>query len=398
MSPFQHEDSSDLVLTLTKYLIETSGLNEFMALALPRVGQSFGTERLNLVDYFEQTGRFVLTHIEGYPFDSLYSQQRRLREMEVRRALQTTAPFQSEKNPKILCIPAHFKEILEAVVVVETDEPVELTEAKLEACQIISKFLGLFMSSARLEVNQRKLIDMSDLNRARQIQLNFLPNRAPRTSRFEIYGYNSSSNVVGGDYFDFFEHRSDSVQCILADACGHGMAAALIMSNFRGLLQSEIVKHEDFGELFNQLNRMVHFDADLIQYLTGIFLHFQKQDKTLKYLNAGHYEPIVVGDNGSVRTLPGGGPPLGMFKESEYRLGQAELESGDLIVLFTDGLVDIQNTQGHYFGSEGIEAVVSGRNELPLKELTREVMRAARTFAGTNEFDDDITLFMMRVR
>jgi sigma-B regulation protein RsbU (phosphoserine phosphatase) len=176
------------------------------------------------------------------------------------------------------------------------------------------------------------------------------------------------------------------------------MAAALIMSNFRGLIQSEIMRRQDYSALFNSLNEMVHFDEELIQYLTGVFLHFDDSTKRLLYLNAGHYEPIVF-NRSSCRSLPGAGPPLGMFKSSQYPVGQTDLQSGDLVALFTDGLVDIQNRSEEYFGTEGIRQAIQRNLEgISLEEIADRVLKAAQSFSEGAKIEDDLTLFLLRVR
>jgi sigma-B regulation protein RsbU (phosphoserine phosphatase) len=284
------------------------------------------------------------------------------------------------------------------VIVLENRGPVEITPQLRDCALVISRFLGLFMSSARLEVNKGQQFDLHDLYRARQIQLNFLPKELPRTHRCEVYGLNTSSKLVGGDYFDYFESEQDTIRCILADACGHGMAAALTMSNFRGLLQSEILRHRDIPELFERLNSMLHFDDELIQYLTGVFFSLEEQSGRLEYVNAGHYEPIVFGSDGQIRTLPGGGPPLGMFKSSKYPVGQVYLHSGDLVALFTDGLVDIQSPDEQYFGVEGIVSNLLESRNGTLEEAAGQLLGRARAFSGSNDFEDDVTVFLLRVR
>lgn len=395
-SQFKHPGSNLLSIQLTKSLIEAQSLNDYMELVLPIIGTVFESRKICLIDYYENTNHFDLIHFVGYPPDYRFKLQRRFDEMEIEKALSYRLPYHSGVNPNLLAIPFHFKDVLEAVLILETAEPVKFNDEKLEVAKIISRFLGLFMSSTRLEVNRNQLLDHNDLKRAREIQLNFLPKKHPRTKFLEAFGFNSSSNLVGGDYFDYFQARDNSVQCILADACGHGMAAALIMSNFRGLIQSEILRRNDFSALFNTLNELVHFDEELIQYLTGIFLHFDDDTKRLQYLNAGHYEPMVFGRNG-IRSLPGGGPPLGMFKSAQYPYGETQLDSGDLVALFTDGLTDIQNPEYDYFGIDGITKVINQNLDRSLEEITDEVLHTARAFSGGQAIEDDLTLFLLRV-
>lgn len=394
----QSPETARLSGFLTYLLTQTTSLNAFMGTALPVIGEIFHTNRIALVDYHEDTDHFNLLFFAGYAPDARHALQRRLGEMQVRRALDERSPFCSERNPNLLIIPCYFRDVLEALVVFEGDTPIEITAARGECSLVISRFLGLFMSSSRLEVNRAQLVDSEDLQRARQIQLNFLPKNPPRTHRCEVYGVNHSSNLVGGDYFDYFDEEDGIVQCILADACGHGMAAALIMSNFRGLLRSEVLRRQGLEGLFSSLNEMIHFDDDLIQYLTGVFLQIEETTGRLDYINAGHYEPVVISGDGSIRTLPGGGPPLGMFKASRYPVGQAQLHSGELVALYTDGLLDIQNPQDDYFGSDRALDLLRRHRALPLDEITRQVMEEARRFADGRNFEDDVTVFVLRLR
>lgn len=394
----QSAETAELSGFLSYLLTQTTSLNSYMGAVLPVLGEVFGTARISLVDYYENTDHFDLLFFHGYPPDARHTLQRRLAEMQVRRSLHEPGPFHSDRNPNFLIIPCYFREILEALIACEGDAPIELTAARQECALLISRFLGLFMSSARLEVNRAQAVDSQDLQRARQIQLNFLPKHPPRTHRCEIYGVNHSSNLVGGDYFDYFDEEDDLVQCILADACGHGMAAALIMSNFRGLLRSEVLRRQGLEGLFSSLNDMIHFDDDLIQYLTGVFLQVEEPTGRLDYLNAGHYEPIVISADGSVRSLPGGGPPLGMFKASRYPVGQAQLHSGDLVALYTDGLLDVQNRREEYFGADRVIESLNRNRGLQLDEITRRVMDEARDFADGRSFEDDVTIFVLRLR
>jgi hypothetical protein len=179
--PFDFPSTNQLCLDLSCGLTEVQSLNEYMEVAIPKVGSLLGSNRICLVDYYENTNRFDLIYFEGYPPDSRFKLQRRFQEMEIERALSTRAPFYSARNPNLLCIPFYFREVLEAVLVMEGNQPLKLDEAKQEAVQFISRFLGLFMSSTRLEVNRGVLLDHHDLKRAREIQLNFLPKQHPKT-------------------------------------------------------------------------------------------------------------------------------------------------------------------------------------------------------------------------
>jgi serine phosphatase RsbU (regulator of sigma subunit) len=266
-------------------------------------------------------------------------------------------------------------------------------------CGVISKFLGLFMSSSRLPVNKKaEHLMVTDLERAREVQTNYLPAKHPQTDKYELYGYNQSSALVGGDYFDYFWLEDNSVQCVVADACGHGLAAALVMSTFRGLLISEMRQSDGLATLYDRLNQHLFTEGDLIQYLTSIFFTYSEQDGSLRYFNAGHFDPLIIHEDASSSNLEVGGPPLGMFGWSKYEIGSHKILPGDLIVLFTDGLVELRNDRDEFFGVDGIKATAVRYRHLPLRRLSEELLGAAARFSQKAQPDDDLTLFLMRFR
>jgi len=380
--------------SLTSALVQSQGLNEFLDASLQAIGEAFRVERLAVYDYHEETSQFDLLYFRGYPPESRSLLRRRMKELDLRRALGEREPYWAA--PGRLAIPLYFQEILEAVLVVEA-AGAELDPAQRAACRLISRFLGLFLSSSRLAINQRSgSLPAGDLERARLIQLTYLPQKPLVGERFEAYGANTSSAIVGGDYFDFFQSAPDSLQCILADASGHGLSAALIMSTFRGLLHSGLSEVPDCGALFSRLNRHVYTGADFVQFLTAVFLDYRPASRELRYSNAGHFDPLLVHADGSVSQLPGGGPPLGILKEFPYGAGSTTVRPGDLAVLYTDGLAELEDAGQNAFGREGVlEAVVPVRAR-PLEEVAGAVLERARKHRGGERAEDDVTLLLVR--
>jgi len=383
---------------LVRTLCATNGLNEFFEMALPEIAEAFGARRAVLIDYHENTNRFDTLHFWGYPPQSRFEVQRRIQSLDLGNALKEKGPFFPAGGPTRLCLPLYFLSTLEAVLLFEADFPIEITRLRREIAAVVSKFVGLLMSSSRLSINQSSIIDANDLQRARQIQLTYLPSENLKTDRYEVYGYNRSSSIVGGDYFDYFRLREHSIQCVLADASGHGLSAALIMSTFRGLLHAGIAEHTECSELFGMLNRAVHAGTGLVQYLTGVFMDFDERQNLLRYTNAGHFDPALIRGDGSIERLSGGGPPLGMFSNSEYPAEEKEIVPGDLLLLFTDGLTDLCDQSDQFFGEEKILAAVREHRNRPLKEIASTVLHEGMSFSAAPQPEDDLTLLMMRFR
>jgi serine phosphatase RsbU (regulator of sigma subunit) len=383
---------------LTRTLNDSGSLNAFLERALPPIAGLFGAGRTILIDYQENTNHFDLLHFSGYPESSRFELQHRLKNMDLERSLKQKDPFVDVVDPRMVYVPLYFTEPLEALLVLESSMPIVLTDESREVLLTASRFMGLVMSSGRLSINQQWLVDASDLEKAREIQLSYLPSGSLSTDQYEVYGYNQSSALVGGDYFDYFRTRDRSLQCVLADACGHGLSAALIMSTFRALLHAEMNERSEFapGRLFEEVNQSVHAGGSILQYLTGIFLDYDEAARRVRYTNAGHFEPLLVRDKGTVEDLPGGGPPLGMFRQSMYPTFHSTVESGDLLVLFTDGLVDLRDSQDEFFGQDRIRNTVTTQRHKPLAEIATSLLDESMAFSAAPHPEDDLTLFLVR--
>jgi phosphoserine phosphatase RsbU/P len=398
--PFAPRSEKDLSYSLTEALVQGSGMNDFLYRFLQAIGNCLSVTGLVLYDFDEATETFDLLFFCGYPADSRSNLRRRLHTIDLRRAMGQRDPYWLDESRLQLIIPLYFQDTLEAILLLEqADHPLELDETRLAACRVVSRFLGLFMSSNRLPVNRKSTpITSTELERARQVQLSYLPARCPVSDRYEIYGYNQSSALVGGDYFDYFCQRENSIQCVVADACGHGMAAALVMSAFRGMLHTEVARADEFSTLFTRLNLQLYSGGGLLRYLTAVFFDYSEERGELRYLNAGHFDPLLIHADGSSGWLEGGGPPLGMFQTSCYSINRAPAKPGDLLVLFTDGLVDLRNATEEFFGLDGILEAVLDCRHLPLSDLAKDVLACAGRFSHNPQPEDDLTLFLMRFR
>jgi sigma-B regulation protein RsbU (phosphoserine phosphatase) len=394
----------DLSYSLTGALVEGNGMNDFLNRFLKAIASALQVRQLVLYDYNESENLFEFLYFRGYASDARAELSMRLHTIDLSRALKERDPFWLDDTRRSLLVPLYFQEVLEAVLLVESpaqELEIELDDCSLASCRLISRFLGLFMSSIRIDANAGMREDFSsktDLQRAREVQLSYLPSDYHETDKYEIYGYNQSSVLVGGDYFDYFCQREQSIQCVVADACGHGMAAALIMSTFRGLLHSEVRRLQDFSPLFNILNQRLYLGGDLLQYLTGVFFDYDQELRQLRYLNAGHFDPLIVHSDKTSTRLTGGGPPLGMFGGSSYIPETAPIRREDILVLFTDGLIELRSAQDEFFGVERVLASIRAHRDLPLRDLAGEVLDTAARFSHKAQPDDDLTLFLMRFR
>ena len=390
----------ELATALTCSLLAGEGMTDCLHGFLEAIGSALAAPRLALYDYDEHADAFDLFYFLGYPDEARSVLHRRVFTPALRRTTSVRDAFLlDEEGGHALAIPLYFHDTPEAVLVLERDAPWGPLEEHRPETRLISRFVGLFMSSRRLPVNVRQeAAAADDLGRAREVQLSYLPSPHVETERFELFGHNRSSTLVGGDYFDYFRMHPDSIQGIVADACGHGMGAALIMSTFRGLLHADVPSGDRIVPAFSHVNQRLYRDAERLQYLTGVFFDFHETTGELRYLNAGHFDPILMHPDGTVSRLQGGGPPLGMLPEVRYTARSVRTNPGDLLILFTDGLVELADPSGEFFEVDRILATIQPIRERPLGDISSQVIAAATRFRERDDLADDLTLFMMRFR
>jgi sigma-B regulation protein RsbU (phosphoserine phosphatase) len=390
----------DLATALSAALMAGKGMTDCLHGFLEAIGSALVVPRLALYDYDEHADAFDLLYFLGHPDESRTALHRRVFAPPLRRATVVRDAFLLDgEDGRALAIPLHFQDTLEAVLVLERPAPWDSIDAHRPAARLISKFLGLFMSSRRLPMNVRQdAAAADDLARAREVQLSYLPNPSHESEHVELFGHNRSSAQVGGDYFDYFQTREHCVQGIVADACGHGMGAALIMSTFRGLLHADVPCGDAIAPAFSRVNRRLYRDTERLQYLTGVYFDINEQTGQLHYVNAGHFEPMLMHQDGTVSRLQGGGPPLGMLPEVRYPAQTARTQPGDILILFTDGLVELADPAGEFFEVERILAAIQPIRHAPLRDISGHVIAEATRFRDRDDLADDLTLFMMRLR
>ena len=199
--------------------------------------------------------------------------------------------------------------------------------------------------------------------------------------------------ALGGDCFDVLPLPGRRVALAIADASGKGLAAALMIANVQSSMRTAAAFASDnAAAVVNAVNRQVHASSPADRYATLFYSVFEEDTRTLRYVNAGHNPPIVLSD-GTITWLEDGGPPVGVFADSPYREGIVRLNPGDVIVAYTDGVVEAVNAAGEEWRVDGLIAAVSAGN---MRQPDRIVEAA---FAALNEFSrgrqtDDATILV----
>ncbi|HKR59061.1 MAG TPA: SpoIIE family protein phosphatase [Pyrinomonadaceae bacterium] len=234
-----------------------------------------------------------------------------------------------------------------------------------------------------------------ELAEAEEIQRALLPKELPQLEGLEIAIAWRPARAVGGDYFDVLKFSDRHTGICIADVAGKGMSAALLMSHAQAVLKSLAAETVTPDSLCARINSVVCENIVPNRFISCFYALLDTQTKTVSYTNAGHYAPILVRDGRCLR-LTGGGPVLGVFPNQTYELHEIALQSGDCLLLFTDGASEALDTNGEEFGEERLQKLLISGSELSAAEL-RESIIAAVTEFGDGSFHDDVTLMVLKV-
>lgn len=252
------------------------------------------------------------------------------------------------------------------------------------------------IENARLiaEVRDKRRLD-SDLALARDVMEDLLPQATPALAGFDIAGAHESSLAVGGDYYEFIPLPEDRWGVVIADVVGKGIAAALLVAAIRASIAS-LVGHElAVRAIMRRANRFFHESVEEGRYVTLFYMVFDVPAKSLLYVNAGHVPPVLVRENGEVELLEEGGVPLGLFEAPRYFEGHATLAAGDVLGLYTDGIVEQTNPEGEEYGSSRLIRTLREAGQAGATELCSRVMQDVHRF-GAGKQVDDRTLLIIR--
>lgn len=281
---------------------------------------------------------------------------------------------------------------LEKSLFVEEDRDLLAALASIAGLRI--HIIRLAQQAAEEAAERRRF--EAELNLARRIQTAVLPSELPHISGFDLRGFTIPSRGVSGDYYQVVERlNGKEAVLVVADVCGKGLGASLITLSLEALAAGPIEIGRPPAELCKRINRRLHARTLSNQFATVFLAVLEPQGRALRYASAGH-PAILAGADGNVLSLASTGPPLGAFAEFDYQESTLSMEAGDILVLFTDGIVEATNPLDEEFGIERLSEVVAAYRELDLDRLSRAIEDAVEEFVAGVPYTDDRTLLLLR--
>jgi serine phosphatase RsbU (regulator of sigma subunit) len=238
-----------------------------------------------------------------------------------------------------------------------------------------------------------------DVGIAQQVQTRLFPRMAPQIRNLDCHGVCRPARGIAGDYYDFLTLDGGNAGIAVADVAGKGLPAALLMASLQAALRSLVsIEDEDPAALARDLNAQMCELTDPARFATLFWCIFNERLRTLTYVNAGHNPPLLLRGTGRIDRLAPGGRPLGVFPGSEYRKDKVALASGDVLVVFTDGITEAPDGDEREFGEERLQDYVRAHADRSPDELCRGILEAVAGFQDGHPQEDDMTLVVARVR
>ena len=249
---------------------------------------------------------------------------------------------------------------------------------------------------------EMKKVKMS-LEQASQIQQTLAPKSDPDVEGYDIAGKSIWCDETSGDYYDFIQPgdwKQEKVGIVVADVIGHGISAALLMTTVRASLRERIHSPGNGPAIVSHVNNSLVKDIEELNlFVTMFYSEIDLNQKCFRWVHAGH-EPAIVYDaaKDSIEMLGGDGVPLGIMDNWDYEEAEIGIESGQIILIGTDGIKESYNSHGEYFGNDRLMTIIRDHAAKPAKDLLKEVFDGLNRFRYPAERLDDETLVIIKVQ
>jgi serine phosphatase RsbU (regulator of sigma subunit) len=253
------------------------------------------------------------------------------------------------------------------------------------------------LDNARLVERERERQRMEqELEIGRNIQQGLLPQGLRDFPHLEVTGIQYPCQEVGGDYFDVFGMSEERTAFLIADVSGKGLGAALLTTMLQGALSGMTLGVEP-AKVLRHINRFLCEHAVVGRYAT-LFFAFVDNQGVLEFINAGHPSPLLLRGDTINDLYTEGSFPVGLVEDAEFTSMRTQLEPGDTLVLFTDGVTEAQDVNKQLFGFERLREAAEGGSRKSIFELQQSIMEAVEDFCRGAEAADDVTLLTIRYR
>ncbi len=279
----------------------------------------------------------------------------------------------------------------------ESDHPNTYDETDLEVLQFYADAAAISIEKAMLhrQLLKKELID-AQLQIARDAQSRLFPLHSPHLKGFDISGICLPTEQIGGDYYDYIKLPHGKLGVAVADVSGNGIASALMMTAFRGLLRMHTHGRSGPVKIAESINRLLPEFSSNNDFVTLLYVVLNSESGEFSYICCGQQPPSLLHADGRSENLFVHGPVLGIIEDVHYSTDTLVIKPGDILTMYTDGVVEITNGEGIEFGIERLEALIHEGRNLAAADLIQRIIQSAHEYSGMPGFADDFTLVIIK--
>lgn len=412
----------NLLFELSEDLSAVFELNLIYEIILEKVVHALNVKKASLMSYDEANDRLVLEASRGLPEEvvkivipventvSGYVLKRGqpLLIGDISELPQSVRPNQNGDyetysfiSIPMLCSPVEVKNKKIGVInVTDKKNGGMFSTGDLKLLNTISSLAAITIYNARLirELKGTERVK-HELQIAETIQMGLLPAEPPRVPGVDIYGMCKSAKNVGGDYFDYFPSENGVIDLIVADVSGHSIGSALMMAISRSVLRSVIHQSNSPSEILARTNRLLFSDLDRAGLFISLFLaQYNPRTHWLTYANAGH-PPLLVykAKEKRVLELDAEGMIIGVLEEVDFEEKNLHLEAGDIVLFYTDGIVEATNIYNEQFGQERLAEIIKIFHDESAEKIVHNLYNQLDIFVQRREQNDDVTVIVLKI-
>lgn len=300
----------------------------------------------------------------------------------------------------MLCVPLMMKGELIGYLAVFNKKHDELfTEEDQRLLSIIASQSAHVIENARLYEEEKMLMSLrEEMRLARDIQLNLLPKEVPDIDGYEFAATTIPAREVGGDYYDFMQLDNGWLGFCIGDITGKGMPAAMLMANLQAALRSQVLAGSNCAGCLKNVNKLLYRSTESTKFATVFYGILDPFTNSVMYTNGGHDNPILLKKDQEPVMLEASGLLLGIMEDVVYGQSTIELNSGDLLMLYTDGVTESMNKKREEMGIETVLSVVKEHRYESASVIQDKLIRAIREHSMGVPQSDDITIMIIKKR
>lgn len=279
----------------------------------------------------------------------------------------------------------------------ESDQLNAYDEDDKQVLMLLASQVAIIVEKAMLheQLVEKKRLE-AQLEIARQVQLSLLPERDPVVEGFDISAYNFSTEEVSGDYYDFVKPYDDHLGLVIADVAGKGVPASLLMAFLRACLRAAIHIGYAPNVAAAKVNYLLWESIEPHQFVTAFYGMLDATNRTLAFVNAGHNPLLVLDGDGGYRFIERGGLPLGLFKDTRYYEYYLPIDSGQVLVLYTDGATEATSPEGVEYGRSRLVEAVRASRDRRARDMIDYIYNDIYEWSGGAGASDDVTFVIIK--